>query len=85
MTRTLSLIITLGALLTAAPVIMAQEEVPQEVSVQGTGFFTKDSAGNRISQHATDSGGFLVGYRFHFNRWLAAQPTTATRDTHSRT
>jgi opacity protein-like surface antigen len=43
-----------------------------EVSVQGTGFFTKDSQGNGISQHSTDTGGFLVGYRFHFNSWLAA-------------
>jgi opacity protein-like surface antigen len=43
-----------------------------QVSVQGTGFFTKDSQGNGISQHSTDTGGFLVGYRFHFNSWLAA-------------
>src|SRR5580700_5336639 len=43
-----------------------------EVSVQGTGFFTKDSQGNGLSQHSTDTGGFLVGYRLHFNRWLAA-------------
>jgi len=43
-----------------------------EVVLQGTGFYTKDSNGNGISQHATDTGGFLVGYRFHFNRWLAA-------------
>ena len=44
-----------------------------EVSVQGTGFFTKDSNGNGISQHSTDTGGFLVGYRYHFNRWFAAE------------
>src|ERR1700722_578360 len=43
-----------------------------EVSVQGTGFFTKDSQGNGLSQHSTDTGGVLVGYRFHFNSWLAA-------------
>jgi opacity protein-like surface antigen len=43
-----------------------------EVSVQGTGFFTKDSQGNGLFQHSTDAGGFLVSYRFHFNRWLAA-------------
>jgi hypothetical protein len=44
-----------------------------EVSVQGTGFFTKDSQGNGISQHATDTGGFLVGYRYHFNGWIVAE------------
>ncbi len=43
-----------------------------EVSVQGTGFFTKDSQGNGLSQHSTDTGGLLVGYRFHFSNWLAA-------------
>lgn len=44
-----------------------------EVSVQGTGFFTKDSQGNRVSQHSTDTGGLIVGYRYHFDRWLAAE------------
>src|SRR5437868_7768284 len=51
---------------------MAQEG-RQEVSVQGTGFFTKDSNNNGINQRATDSGGFLIGYRYHLNRWLAAE------------
>jgi len=37
------------------------------------GFFTKDSQGNGISQHSTDSGGFLINYRLHFYRWLAAE------------
>jgi opacity protein-like surface antigen len=44
-----------------------------EVSIQGTGFFTKDSQGSGISQHSTDTGGFLIGYRYHFNRWFAAE------------
>jgi opacity protein-like surface antigen len=43
-----------------------------EISVQGTGFFTKDSSGDGINQHATDTGGFLLSYRYLFNRWLAA-------------
>lgn len=59
-------------LLLAASSIMAQEGRWQEISVQGTGFFTKDSSGNGINQHATDTGGFLLSYRYHFNRWLAA-------------
>jgi len=50
----------------------AQDEVRHEFNVQGTGLFTKDSEGNGITQHSTNSGGLLVGYRFHFNRWLAA-------------
>jgi len=51
---------------------MAQEGRWQEIGVQGAGFFTKDSSRNGINQHATDTGGFLVSYRYHFNRWLAA-------------
>ena len=51
---------------------MALEGRWQEISVQGTGFFTKDSSGDGINQRATDTGGFLLSYRYHFNRWLAA-------------
>src|SRR5437879_12180276 len=43
------------------------------ISLQGTGFFTKDADGNGIRQHATDTGGFLVGYRYNCSRWLAAE------------
>jgi len=60
-----------GTLVTASGA-MAQEGRWQEIGVQGTGFFTKDSSGRGINQHATDTGGFLVSYRYHFNRWLAA-------------
>jgi opacity protein-like surface antigen len=50
----------------------ADERSPQEVGVQGTGFFTKDSNSNVLNQHSTNSGGFLVSYRYHFNRWFGA-------------
>src|SRR5260370_15374852 len=59
-------------ILDTAPSAMAQEGRWQEISVQGTGFFTKDSSGNGISQHAEDACGFLLSYRYHFNGWLAA-------------
>lgn len=49
------------------------QEMRSEISVQGTGFFTKHTDGNGISRHATDTGGFLIGYRYNFNRWLAAE------------
>jgi opacity protein-like surface antigen len=64
----------IGALALLAPAAMAQEEEAghHEVIVQGTGFFTEDSQGKGISQHSTNTGGFLTNYRFHFNRWLAA-------------
>ena len=61
----------LGVLMCASGAI-AQEGRWQEISVQGTGFFTKDSSGDGINQRATDTGGFLLSYRYHFNRWMAA-------------
>jgi opacity protein-like surface antigen len=49
------------------------QESRSEISLQGTGFFTKDSNGQGTSQTTTNTGGFLVGYRYHINRWLAAE------------
>jgi outer membrane immunogenic protein len=51
---------------------MAQE-VRSEVSVQGTGIFTKESNGQGVREKATDTGGVLAGYRYHINRWLSAE------------
>jgi opacity protein-like surface antigen len=50
----------------------AAQESRSEVSLQGTGFFTRDTNGQGISRTTTNTGGFLVGYRYHINRWLAA-------------
>jgi outer membrane immunogenic protein len=49
------------------------QEGRSEISVQGTGFFTKNSDGNGIRDRATETGGFLVGYRYNITRWLAAE------------
>jgi outer membrane immunogenic protein len=49
------------------------QETRSEISVQGTGFFTKDSEGNGVQNHVTNTGGFLVGYRYNINRRLAAE------------
>src|SRR5258706_239678 len=37
------------------------QEIRSEISLQGTGVFTKDADGNWIRQHATDTGGFVYG------------------------
>ena len=63
----------LGVVLLLASSARAQDFTHNEVSVQGTGFFTKDSQQNGTFQHSTDTGGVLVNYRFHFNSWLAAE------------
>ena len=49
------------------------QENRSEISVQGTGFFTQDTNGQGISRTTTETGGFLVGYRYHFNRWLSGE------------
>ncbi|PYU25426.1 MAG: hypothetical protein DMG30_05570 [Acidobacteria bacterium] len=75
-TKRVTVLTVLTGLLLFGSAAFAQEEPAWkhgEVSVQGTGFFTKDSNGNGISQHATDTGGVLVGYRYHFNNWIAAE------------
>jgi opacity protein-like surface antigen len=49
------------------------QESRSEISLQGTGFFTKDTTGDGTTQRSTNTGGFLVGYRYDLNRWLAAE------------
>ena len=52
--------------------VVAQDS-RSELSVQGTGFFTRDSDNNGIQNQATQSGGFLIGYRHGLNHWLAGE------------
>jgi opacity protein-like surface antigen len=65
----------IGAALLAASSARAQEDgfMRNEVAVQGAGFFTKDSQQNGTLERATNTGGFLLNYRFHINGWLAAE------------
>ena len=49
------------------------QEVRNEVSVQATGLFTKDSDGQGISNKTTQSGGVLAGYRYRINRWFSGE------------
>ncbi len=59
------------------------EDIRSDVSVEGTGFFTKESNNRGISQRATDAGGFLVGYRYHFNDWIAAEANYGYQPKHA--
>ena len=52
---------------------VAAQENRSEISLQGTGFFTKGTSGNGTSYSATEAGGFLAGYRYRLNRWLSAE------------
>src|SRR4051812_37731100 len=64
-------IMVTGAVLLLSLSATAQEK-KSEISVQGTGSFTGDTNSHGVFQQSTNSGGFLLGYRRHFNSWLAA-------------
>jgi len=61
------------------------QETRSEISLQGTGFFTKDTTGQRTTQRSTDSGGFLVGYRYTSIAGWRPKESTAMGETHSST
>ena len=65
--------ITIVGLVALLSMAAAAQEIRSEISVQGSGFFTKNSQGNGVQNHAEDTGGFQVGYRYNINRWLAAE------------
>ena len=64
--------VVVGILALISITAVAQEN-RSEISIQGTGFFTKDTSGNGTVERANDTGGFLIGYRYNFNRWFAAE------------
>ena len=80
--------VTAGTFLLLLSVSAVAQDGRSEISVQGTGSFTKDSDNNGIQNQATNSGGFLVGYRYAIPRlarsggqlWLHAEHA----DVHNR-
>src|SRR5215472_9528862 len=66
------ILMVVAAALSLGSNALAQES-RSEISLQGTGLFTKDTTGRGTLQRGTDTGGLLVGYRYHINRWLAAE------------
>jgi opacity protein-like surface antigen len=64
-------------LLLAALAVLSLPSLAQngnsEVSANFTGNFQKQANGFGVMDTATDSGGFLVNYRYHFNRWSAVE------------
>jgi len=43
------------------------------VTVQGSGFFKKQTTADGITNEPTNSGGVMAGYRFNLKNWLAAE------------
>ena len=67
-----SLFVVVASVLFFTIAAMSQE-MRNEVSAQGTGFFTKDSNGNGIDRTTSQTGGLQIGYRYHINRWFSAE------------
>jgi opacity protein-like surface antigen len=49
------------------------QEVRHEFTVQGSGFFPKETTGSGITSKPTYSGGVMAGYRFNVNKSLAVE------------
>ncbi len=49
------------------------QEVRNEVTVQGSGFFQKQTTAGGITNEPTNSGGVMAGYRFNLKNWLAVE------------
>jgi opacity protein-like surface antigen len=70
MQKVVAFVITTTLLLSLSA--LAQEN-RSEISIQGTGLFTKGTNGNAIVYSATESGGLLGTYRYRLNRWVSAE------------
>jgi hypothetical protein len=49
------------------------QETRHELSVQGSGFFQKQTTSVGITNEPTNSGGVMAGYRFNLKNWLAVE------------
>jgi opacity protein-like surface antigen len=49
------------------------QEFRHEVTVQGSGFFNKETTDGGITNDPTNSGGVMAGYRFNLKNWLAVE------------
>jgi hypothetical protein len=52
------------------------EEIRHEVTVQGSGFFKKQTTVGGVTDEATNSGGLMAGYRFNLKNCLRSKVTT---------
>src|SRR5271165_4626374 len=49
------------------------QEVRNEVTLQGSGFFQKQTTNGGITNEPSNSGGVMAGYRFNLKSWLAVE------------
>jgi outer membrane immunogenic protein len=73
MSKVNSLLTLLAASVMVGLPAYSQEGYRSEATVQGMGSFVKETTQSGIKQDATNTGGFLAGYRFYFTRHLGAE------------
>lgn len=49
------------------------QEIRHELTVQGSGFFTKQTTESGLTNKPTNSAGVMAGYRFNLKRWLSVE------------
>jgi opacity protein-like surface antigen len=49
------------------------QEIRHELTVQASGFFTKQTTESGLTNKPTNSAGVMAGYRFNLKRWLAVE------------
>lgn len=54
-------------------IAVSAQEIRHEFTVQGSGFFPKQTTQSGLTNKPTYSGGVMAGYRFNINKWLAAE------------
>ena len=71
--RTLSGLIAVIIVLSLSAANALAQEGRSQINLQGTGVIIKDSDSGGLTQQATRSGGFLVGYSYQFHRWAGVE------------
>ena len=49
------------------------QEVRHELTIQGSGFFNKQTTDKGVTNQSTNSGGVMAGYRLNLKNWLAVE------------
>lgn len=66
-------LLLLGSIVLCQTLTATAQEERSEISLQGTGLFTKNTSGNGTGYSATGAGGFLSTYHFHLNKWYVIE------------
>src|ERR1035438_3445310 len=66
-------LIKLAIILAILGISSFAQEVRNELTLQGSGFFNKQTTDRGITSEPTNSGGVMAGYRFNLKKWLSVE------------